>query len=177
MWGISAKSQISNPHGFEYITSISNLDLFFDLFLMILNEILFIFHENMKSRRRGISWHQFRRRNFRKSLNMNFISIKKHETISSNFGQGNPYHQSTYRFPPLHPISAPDANSFNSLHLLVNGTDQCKLMPKNLHFFEKTFHVFWSKLNSYLSFARNSAGKIDPKRFLVLDFSCFHENK
>ena len=23
------------------------------------------------------------------------------------FGQGNPYHQSTYRFPPLHPISAP----------------------------------------------------------------------
>ena len=24
----------------------------------------------------------------------------------SIFGQGNPYHQSTYRFPPLHPISA-----------------------------------------------------------------------
>ena len=27
----------------------------------------------------------------------------------SIFGQSNRYHQSTYRFPPLHPISAPDA--------------------------------------------------------------------
>ena len=37
----------------------------------------------MKSRRRGISWHQFSRRNFGKSLNMNFISSKKHESIFS----------------------------------------------------------------------------------------------
>ena len=44
----------SDPHGFEYI--ISNLEFsFFELFLMILNEILRIFHENMKSRRRGMS--------------------------------------------------------------------------------------------------------------------------
>ena len=65
----------SDPHGFEYI--MSNLDFsFFELFLMIINEILCIFHENMKSRRRGISWDSFCRRNCLKSLNMNFISIK-----------------------------------------------------------------------------------------------------
>ena len=42
---------------------------------------------------------------------LGFISIKKtwnenvvNRTNFSIFGQGNPYHQSTYRFPPLHPI-------------------------------------------------------------------------
>ena len=48
-------------------------------FLFIFAGILVIIHENMKSRRRGISWHPFRRRNCLKSLDMNFISIKKHE--------------------------------------------------------------------------------------------------
>ena len=33
-------------------------------------------------------------------------------TNFSIFGQCNPYHQSTYRFPPLHPISAPDAQEW-----------------------------------------------------------------
>ena len=55
----------------------------FDLFLMFLNKILPIFHENMKSRRRGISWDQICRRNFGKRLDMNFISSKKHESILS----------------------------------------------------------------------------------------------
>ena len=54
---------------------------------MIINEILPIFHENMKSQRRGISWDSFRRRNFRKILNMNLVSIKKHETL---FPQNEP---------------------------------------------------------------------------------------
>ena len=46
----------SDPHGSEYI--ISNLSFsFFWFILMIFNEILCIFHENMKSRRRGMSWH------------------------------------------------------------------------------------------------------------------------
>ena len=49
------------------------------------SEILIIrndeFLKNMKSRRRGISWHYFCRRNFLKSLDMNLVSIKKHETI------------------------------------------------------------------------------------------------
>ena len=52
-----------------------------DLFLMIFKEILPIFHENMKSRRRGISWDSFSRRNFLKSLDMNLVSIKKHELV------------------------------------------------------------------------------------------------
>ena len=55
---VKDKCQVPNsdPDGFEYI--ISNLGFsFFDLFLMILNKILCIFHENMKSRRRGMSWH------------------------------------------------------------------------------------------------------------------------
>ena len=97
---VKDKCQVPNsdPHGFEYI--ISNLEFsFFELFLMILNEILPIFHENMKSQRRGISWDSFCRRNFRKSLNMNLVSIKKHETLfpknESTFlflGEVNPYH-------------------------------------------------------------------------------------
>ena len=48
-----------------------------------------------------------------KSLDNNFVSIKKHESFFpkneqtfSISGQCNPYHQPTYRFPPLHPISA-----------------------------------------------------------------------
>ena len=49
-------------------------------FLFIFDDILLIFHENMKSRRRGISWHPFCRRNFLKSLDMNLVSIKKHES-------------------------------------------------------------------------------------------------
>ena len=50
-----------------------------------------------------------------KSLDMNFVSINNMKRFSqkrtnfSIFGQDNPYHQSTYRSPPLHPISAPDA--------------------------------------------------------------------
>ena len=70
----------SDPHGFEYI--ISNLEFsFFELCLMFFDHILCIFHENMKSRRRGISWDPFCRRNFLKSLDMNLVSIKKHESI------------------------------------------------------------------------------------------------
>ena len=34
--------------------------------------------------------------------------------------------------------------------------------------------VFWSKWNSYPSFCNNSAGKINGRRFLVFDFSSFH---
>ena len=63
----------------------------------------------MKSRRRGISWDSFCRRNFLKSLDTNLVSIKKtwnyfvvKRTNFSIFRQCNPYHQSTYRFPPLH---------------------------------------------------------------------------
>ena len=70
----------SDPHGFEYI--ISNLGFsFFELCLMIFDDILCIFHGNMKSERRGISYNSFCRRNFGKSLDMNFISSKKHESI------------------------------------------------------------------------------------------------
>ena len=36
-----------------------------------------------------------------------------------------------------------------------------------------SFHVFWSKLNSYSRFCNNSGGKIDVRRFLVFDFSSF----
>ena len=38
------------------------------------------FLKMMKSRRRGISWDSFCRRNYCKSLDMNLVSIKKHET-------------------------------------------------------------------------------------------------
>ena len=41
-------------------------------------------------------------------------------------------------------------------------------------FYHKLDSCFWSKWNSYPSFWRNSAGKINPKRFLVFDFSSFH---
>ena len=54
---------------------------FFELCLMIFDDILCIFHGNMKSERRGISYNSFCRRNFGKSLDMNFISSKKHESI------------------------------------------------------------------------------------------------
>ena len=48
----------SDTHGFEYI--ISNLEFsFFELCLMNFDDIRGIFHENMKSRRRGISWDSF----------------------------------------------------------------------------------------------------------------------
>ena len=36
-----------------------------------------------------------------------WIDFVVKRTNFSIFGRGNPYHQSTYRFPPLHPISAP----------------------------------------------------------------------
>ena len=42
-----------------------------------------------------------------------------------------------------------------------------------VRFYGKTIHVFWSKLNSYPSSSRNSAGKINVRRFLVFDFSSF----
>ena len=42
-----------------------------------------------------------------KTWNENVVN----RTDLSIFGQCNPYHQPTYRFPPLHPISAPDACS------------------------------------------------------------------
>ena len=80
-------------------------------FLIIRNDE---FLKIMKSRRRGISWHSFCRRNFLKSLDLNLVSIKKwNENVVNRtnlfiFGQGNPYHQSTYRLTPLHPISAPN---------------------------------------------------------------------
>jgi hypothetical protein len=44
---------------------------------------------------------------------------------------------------------------------------------KMIRFCPKLIHVFWSKLNLYPSFCRNSAGNINPKRFLVFDFSSF----
>ena len=54
---------------------------FFELCLMIFDDILCIFHGNMKSERRGMSYNSFCRRNFGKRLDMNFISSKKHESI------------------------------------------------------------------------------------------------
>ena len=51
-------------------------------FLIIKNDE---FMKCMKSRRRGISWDSFCHRNFLKSLDMNFISIKKHETKFPQF--------------------------------------------------------------------------------------------
>ena len=45
------------------------------------------YYEMMKSRRRGISWHSFCRRNFLKSLDMNFISIKNMNWFSPNTNQ------------------------------------------------------------------------------------------
>ena len=41
--------------------------------------------------------------------------------------QGNPYHHSTYRFPPLHPISAPDCAP-----LRINGWKQVYRMRSQL---------------------------------------------
>ena len=74
--------------GTQYFRNVGNLSLpFFEFwkfripgFLIIKNDE---FLKMMKSRRRGISWHPFCRRNVLKSLDMNFISIKKHETLFS----------------------------------------------------------------------------------------------
>ena len=46
---------------------------------------------------------------------------------------------------------------------------------KMVRFCEKSIHVFWSKLKSYSRFWRNSAGKINVRRFLVFDFSWFQD--
>ena len=71
----------------QYFRFFGNLSLPFFEFLEFLKfripEFLIIkndeFLKIMKSRRRGISWDSFCRRNFSKSLHMN--SIKKHETL------------------------------------------------------------------------------------------------
>ena len=99
-----------------------------EMLIIINDEFLKI----MKSRRRGISWHYFRRRNFSKSLDMNLISIKKHESIlcknepiSVFSGKWipitnqrtdshpcirflHPMQIGSMIFPPLHPICASD---------------------------------------------------------------------
>ena len=94
LWGISAKSQIPTPMDLNTLSVILNFH-FFEWCLMIFDDILCIFHGNMKSRRRGISWDSFSRRNFGKSLDMNLVPIKKHEstfrrngTTFCTFGRG-----------------------------------------------------------------------------------------
>ena len=47
-------------------------------------------------------------------------------------------------------------------------------LPKIREIDKISFHVFWSKPNSYSRFWRNSAGKMNLKKFLVFDFSSFH---
>ena len=56
-----------------------------------------------------------------------WIHFRRERTNFSIFGRGNPYHQSTYRFPPLHPISAPDAmfrktSEFNKINVRNSPT-------------------------------------------------------
>ena len=69
--------------------------------------------EKMKSRRRGPGNDGDPRKPFSKVLNMNLVSIKnmKRKFGKSNqlsiFKRGNPYHRSTYRFPPLHQTGFP----------------------------------------------------------------------
>ena len=58
------------------------IGLFFFCFLFLFFDFIICgYDEMMKNRRWGISWDSFCRRNFLKSLDMNLVSIKKHESI------------------------------------------------------------------------------------------------
>ena len=114
----------SDPHGFEYI--ISNLE--FSFFWIMFDEFwwysmyITLKYEKWKTRNLltsnlpaefwqtlGYEFHFFQK---------TWIHFRRKRTNFSIFGRGNPYHQSTYRFPPLHPISAPDC-WVHFLNLLV----------------------------------------------------------
>ena len=59
--------------------------------------------------------------------------------------------------------------------MAINDRDSLARKYRNLFVFaQNRCMFFWSKLNSYPSFSRNSAGEMNLKKFLVFDFSSFH---
>ena len=102
----------------------------------MLNATLPFFHENMKSRRRGISWDSFCLRNFFKSLDMNFISIKKHETkmlyiesISLFSGKAIPI---TNQHTDTHPCIRYHIQDFQGILGRIFTICQCPSLPTKL---------------------------------------------
>ena len=124
----------------------------------------------MKSRRRGMTWDYFPL-NLQK-LGYEFSFDQKtwkdflpKRTNFSIFGQGNPYHQPTYRFPPLHPISAPDA------------PNRCFCF--SLWLYQKTQNTFWniSSLRGFDQIPKKTQAKLNDSFFqfrpLINDFGLF----
>ena len=104
----------SDPHGFEYIISNLEFSFFWIMFDDFWSYSMYFSwkYEESKTRNflRFISPAEFLEKlgyefSFDQKTWIDFV-VKR--TTFSIFGQCNPYHQSTYRFPPLHPISAPD---------------------------------------------------------------------
>ena len=56
---------------------------------------------------------------------------------------------------------------------LIGDRDYLAQKYKNGSCLHKTDSCFWSKLNSYSRFCNNSGGKMNPRKFLVFDFSSF----